>query len=73
MNAKKNIFWDDFARNSDRDRQPFDRDRRTETALHKSLPTWPQTGMTDHVRIFPDGRSIAGTNYTGVSVAGTKR
>lgn len=34
--------------------------------------TWQQTGMTDTLKISSDGRSISGTNYTGVRVTGTK-
>lgn len=34
--------------------------------------TWQQTGMTDTVKMSPDGRSIAGSNYTGVKVSGKK-
>ena len=35
--------------------------------------TWQQTNMTDTVKISKDGRSLSGSNYTGITVSGTKR
>lgn len=34
--------------------------------------TWQQSGMTDTVKISHDGRSISGSNYTGIRVSGSK-
>ncbi len=34
---------------------------------------WQPTSMTDTVNLSADGRSIVGTNYTGIKITGTKR
>ncbi len=34
---------------------------------------WNPTGMVDTVSLSADGKSIEGTNYTGIKITGTKR